>query len=81
MGVEQTREVASFAATYLPNILGPCIVAETLAIPGYILTEAFLSFISLGAQPAYAQLGHHDFGDVHSHARGPAERSSCPPSP
>lgn len=35
----------------LPNILGPCIVAETLAIPGYILLEAFLSFIGLGANP------------------------------
>ena len=32
----------------LPNILGPLIVAETLAIPGYIFTEAFLSFIGLG---------------------------------
>ncbi len=32
----------------LPNILGPCIVQETLNIPGYILTEAFLSFIGLG---------------------------------
>ncbi len=32
----------------LPNIMGPCIVAETLAIPGYILLEAFLSFIGLG---------------------------------
>ncbi len=32
----------------LPNILGPCIVQETLQIPGYILTEAFLSFIGLG---------------------------------
>ncbi|MBC8450129.1 MAG: ABC transporter permease [Chloroflexi bacterium] len=32
----------------LPNVLGPCIVAETLAIPGYIFTEAFLSFIGLG---------------------------------
>src|SRR5260221_525119 len=29
----------------LPNILGPLIVAETLAIPGYIVTEAILSFI------------------------------------
>ena len=26
----------------MPNILGPLIVAETLAIPGYIATEAFL---------------------------------------
>lgn len=32
----------------LPNILGPLIVAETLAIPGYIFTESFLSFIGLG---------------------------------
>ena len=32
----------------LPNILGPLIVAETLAIPGYIVTEAVLSFIGLG---------------------------------
>ena len=32
----------------LPNIIGPCIVAETLAIPTYIYTEAFLSFIGLG---------------------------------
>ncbi len=32
----------------LPNILGPCIVQETLQIPGYILLEAFLSFIGLG---------------------------------
>ncbi|MBS1245553.1 MAG: oppC [Chloroflexi bacterium] len=35
----------------LPNILGPLIVAETLAIPGYISTETFLSFIGLGVNP------------------------------
>ena len=35
----------------LPNILGPLIVNETLAIPGYITTEAFLSFIGLGVTP------------------------------
>ena len=35
----------------LPNILGPCIVAQTLAIPGYIMTEAYLSFIGLGITP------------------------------
>jgi len=34
-----------------PNIIGPCIVAETLAIPGYISTEVFLSFIGLGVDP------------------------------
>ncbi|MEZ4709057.1 MAG: ABC transporter permease [Caldilineaceae bacterium] len=35
----------------LPNILGPCIVFETLGIPGYILLESFLSFIGLGVNP------------------------------
>ena len=35
----------------LPNILGPLIVAETLAIPGYINYETFLSFIGLGVNP------------------------------
>ena len=35
----------------LPNILGPLIVYETLAIPGYIFLEAFLSFIGLGVNP------------------------------
>lgn len=35
----------------LPNALGPLVVAETLAIPGYISTEAFLSFIGLGVNP------------------------------
>ena len=35
----------------LPNILGPVIVAETLAIPGYIGYETFLSFIGLGVNP------------------------------
>jgi oligopeptide transport system permease protein len=31
-----------------PNILGPIVVAATLAIPTYIAVEAFLSFIGLG---------------------------------
>jgi oligopeptide transport system permease protein len=35
----------------LPNVLGPIIVAETLAIPTYISYEAFLSFIGLGVVP------------------------------
>lgn len=35
----------------LPNVLGSAIVAGTLAIPTYIYTEAFLSFIGLGVQP------------------------------
>jgi len=35
----------------LPNILGPCLIYESLAIPGYILLESFLSFIGLGVNP------------------------------
>ncbi len=34
-----------------PNIIGPLVVAETLAIPSYIALEAFLSFIGLGVNP------------------------------
>jgi oligopeptide transport system permease protein len=35
----------------IPNIIGPLIIAETLAIPGYIFLEAVLSFIGLGVNP------------------------------
>lgn len=35
----------------MPNIIGPLIVFESLAIPGYIFLEAFLSFIGLGVDP------------------------------
>ena len=35
----------------LPNVLGPLVISVTLAIPGYISTEAFLSFIGLGVNP------------------------------
>lgn len=41
----------------LPNIIGPLLVAETLTIPGYIFTEAFLSFIGLGVQPGVPSWG------------------------
>ena len=41
----------------LPNIIGTLIVAETLAIPGYIGTEAFLSFIGLGVNPPMPSWG------------------------
>ncbi|RXG62461.1 ABC transporter permease, partial [Candidatus Atribacteria bacterium 1244-E10-H5-B2] len=34
-----------------PNLIGPCIVRVTLAIPIYITFEAFLSFIGLGVNP------------------------------
>lgn len=35
----------------LPNIIGPLLIAESLAIPGYIFLEATLSFIGLGVNP------------------------------
>lgn len=35
----------------LPNVFGPLLIAETLAIPGYIFLEATLSFIGLGVNP------------------------------
>ncbi len=35
----------------LPNIIGPLVIVETLAIPGYISLEAFLSFIGIGINP------------------------------
>jgi oligopeptide transport system permease protein len=35
----------------LPNIIGPLIAVEMLAIPGYIFTEASLSFLGLGVLP------------------------------
>ena len=41
----------------LPNSLGPVVVALTLGIPGYILTEAVLSFIGLGVPPPFPSWG------------------------
>jgi oligopeptide transport system permease protein len=41
----------------LPNVIGPLIVAQTLAIPGFIFAEAFLSFIGLGVQPGTPSWG------------------------
>jgi oligopeptide transport system permease protein len=35
----------------LPNCLAPVIVSATFLVPGFILTEAFLSFIGIGVRP------------------------------
>ncbi|MDX1418106.1 MAG: ABC transporter permease, partial [Candidatus Promineifilaceae bacterium] len=35
----------------LPNVIGPLLIAESLALPGYIFLEAILSFIGLGVDP------------------------------
>jgi oligopeptide transport system permease protein len=41
----------------VPNTLGPIIVYTTLAIPGVMLQEAFLSFLGLGVQAPNASWG------------------------
>ena len=48
LGANDTRILVKHL---FPNILGPLIVAETMAIPVYIFIEAFLSFIGLGVNP------------------------------
>lgn len=48
LGASDTRVIFRHL---MPNIIGPLIIAETLAIPGYIFIEAFLSFIGLGVNP------------------------------
>lgn len=56
MGASQMQIVLKHI---LPNILGPLIVAETLTIPSYIRSEAFLSFIGLGVSaptPSWGQM-------------------------
>ena len=42
----------------LPNTLSYVIVAATLAIPGYILGEVFLSFLGVGVQEPSASWGN-----------------------
>lgn len=53
--VEAARAVGASDSRILmrhivPNILGPLIVLESLAIPGYIFLEATLSFVGLGVR-------------------------------
>jgi oligopeptide transport system permease protein len=48
LGASKTRLIFRHI---FPNILGPAIVSQALQIPGFILYEAFLSFIGLGVNP------------------------------
>jgi ABC-type dipeptide/oligopeptide/nickel transport system permease subunit len=41
----------------VPNLVGPLLVSVTLAIPGFIGTEAFLSFVGLGVDPPMPSWG------------------------
>ncbi len=54
----------------LPNILGPCIVQESLNIPGYVFLEAFLSFIGLGVDaptPSWGIMIQEGYQAIASH--------------
>jgi oligopeptide transport system permease protein len=42
----------------IPNTIGPVIVYSTLLVPGFILQEAFLSFLGLGVQPPNPSWGN-----------------------
>jgi peptide/nickel transport system permease protein len=42
----------------LPNTLSFVVVAATLAVPGYILGEVFLSFLGVGVQEPHASWGN-----------------------
>ena len=46
-----TRDISILFRHVLPNIFGPVVVRESMAIPRYISLEAFLSFIGLGVNP------------------------------
>jgi oligopeptide transport system permease protein len=60
----------------LPNIVGPLIVAETLAIPTYINLDVS-ELYRPGGQPAHAVVGGHDRGRGahHPHVSAPGDLS------
>lgn len=41
----------------IPNVIGPLLIIESMAIPGYIFLEAALSFIGLGVDPPIPSWG------------------------
>lgn len=53
----------------LPNCIGPIVVSATLAVPGAIATEAFMSFIGLGVappMPSWGILSNEGIGAIRS---------------
>jgi len=55
MGASSLRIIARHI---LPNTMSFTIVAATVAVPGYILGEVFLSFLGVGVQPPAASWGN-----------------------
>jgi len=55
LGVPYRRIIAVHV---LPNVLGPVVVASTLAVGNVILLESVLSFLGLGVQPPLASWGN-----------------------
>ncbi|GAA1238550.1 MULTISPECIES: ABC transporter permease [Streptomyces] len=55
----------------LPNLRGSLIVMTTLAVPGYIGTEAGLSFLGVGVSPPTPSWGQMISGSVHWYAVDP----------
>lgn len=53
-GVSRSRQLV---VHLLPNLLGPLLLALTLAIPQAVLVESFLSFLGLGPGEAMGSLG------------------------
>ncbi len=56
LGMSRLRIIARHI---LPNTMSFVIVAATIAIPGYILGEVFLSFLGVGVQEPSCFLGQH----------------------
>jgi len=54
MGASRSRIIFK---ELLPNIWAPIIVVATLALPGYLATEAVFSFLGLGIQPPASTWG------------------------
>jgi len=70
LGMSRARVIARHV---LPNTVSFVIVAATIAVPGYILGEVFLSFLGVGVQEPSAS-----WGNMLNQARGYRALSSFP---
>ena len=61
-----------FVRHLLPNLVGPIVVYTTLTVPSAILSESFLSFLSIGVQaplPSWGNLAAEGLGELHALAQ------------